>query len=152
MKNLANDMAHAREEIRGVQLGTVEDAQNAAADGAQNLADATNAAAESLLFVPQIFRFRARLVEQWAPRELPQPLGTPPGRPADARPTLPVTPPTVAPPVAAAAAPTFIIHGGVVVQTSGDGEETLDNLTSTARRRAMAEFGTTTRAGEVLGG
>lgn len=134
MKALANDMAHAREEIGKVQL---DHSASDAADSVDNMSDAAQSAAEALLFVPQLFRYRARLVETWNPRELPGTSGVPNmAGPTDGRPSIPV-------------GDTFNI-AKVEINESESGEDTLDRMRRQARRDSMATYGDTTRAGQML--
>lgn len=138
MKNMANEMARARGEISKVNIS-----HDQTAEKVDKLGDAAATAAEQLLFVPQIFRYRARLAETWEARDFDA--GTPttrPGGPMDTTPSVPGGP--------AAGGGSFHIAGDVIIQTSGDGQETLDELRAAAKRESMATYGTTTRSADIF--
>ena len=165
MKAMANDMATAREQIRGVGVDS-EKSYTDAAGSVDKLGDAAERAASAMLFVPTIFRMQQRLAEL-----LPaQPLGTAPLQPALPNfPQQPAQPPQLvltpemarqALPAPVAAQPPLVTEArpgvpvGMTVQSltivnPASGADVVDEIDEEYRRRSMATFGTTQRVGEL---
>lgn len=159
MKNMANDMARAREEIRGAGVD-----HNVTASSVEKLGDAAETAAQQLLFVPNIFRLQQRLAEilpaePWGGSRpiTPNAPVTPPQLPAQPpqlvrAPDTAAAPQQPAPPVSQEARPPVPVGMQVqqlVINNPASGEDVVDEIDEAYRRRSMATFGTSQRVGEL---
>jgi hypothetical protein len=139
-KQSADEMGRVRKELYGMDFGDT-------ADSITGLGDAAKYAAAALINVPAGFRVELERYLASIPEAGPRQPSTPSGSGVPVAPTQPAAP--VAP--GNPHTPSIVIQSLTVQSSATNGRELLRDVAREAQRYSMQVYGTTVRAGEVLG-